>query len=75
MVWSGIPCLEAVEVAPMRKEWPENSSGEIPDFDRTCQRWWWNQRSEAKLVGFALFEVESEGVWRVDRNVGEARML
>ena len=27
---------------------------------------------EGKLVGFALFEVKSEDVWGVDRNVGKA---
>ncbi len=33
----------------MQKERLENSSKEIPDFDRTCRRWWWNQKHVVTL--------------------------
>ena len=39
MMLSGMPCLEAVEAAPMRNECPENWSGGIPDLASTERMW------------------------------------
>ena len=63
MLRLGIPCLEAVDAAPIRNEFPEYSLGGIPDLVSTWSMWWWNQKHVAKLPVSVMNRESPVGTW------------